>query len=129
MSFMSGPGVMTQPYGYDPGITVPQLPWVGGATPTPPMSPSQSTADNQGYYQGEYISGPFCFGLDKLICQSLPPTIRLGSDPRAVYPFGIDIPVRAFCGSLANLTCAVLVLLALLVLLSIGIVGLLNPFS
>lgn len=87
--------------------------------PPPPMELDPSTAPS-----GDYVSGPFCFGIDKAICQTLPQTIHIGPSSGMLKSAGFDIPVWGICGVLLNVTCGVLMTIILLTILGIAFYGL-----
>lgn len=123
------PPIVTYPGGpYTPGIN-PNAPppWVGGMVEIPPGSgpptDEQIRAQNMGS-PSPYDSGPFCFGLDKLICEQLPAKIHIGPEPRSIMgryvTSGFDIPVQGMCGVLLNTLCGVIVAIILLTLLGVA---------
>jgi hypothetical protein len=71
--------------------------------------------------------GPFCFGIDKLICSKLPPVVYLGGAPGSVMEqmMGrVGINVQQTCTALTNVICFMLVFIALLAILGIAFAGL-----
>jgi hypothetical protein len=115
VSFYSNASVETPPFIGLP----PVLPPAGGPSvlypgeaPTVPQMQAIPTP---------YIEGPYCFGIDNSICANLPETIQIGPNFA-----NAQIPIREVCKALTNTTCAIVVVLFLVVILGVALHGLLN---
>lgn len=107
------PPVVTSPM---PRIPAP----TGGDLPPTPEQEQAALADGR-----MYPAGPFCFGLDKVICEQLPRQIRIGAAENSMLP-GFWLPLWGFCGVLLNTLCGVLMAIIILTLLGIAFYGLLQ---
>lgn len=105
-----GPVSPPPPLG-DPGIN-PLPPFVGGSATIPAMPPADMPMPKD---CGTYNQGPFCFGIDKVICEKLPCELEF---------FGGTIPLWGACGVLLNTLCGVVMAIILLTLLGIAFYGL-----
>jgi hypothetical protein len=110
---------------YTPPFGIPQStpPFIGSGM-VAPMPPA-----DQPVGVCQELPGPFCFGLDTLICQSLPKTIHLGGAPSSLMERvvgGVDIPVQLSCCAVLNAICGLTIFVALTAILSIALVGLLR---
>jgi len=108
---------------YPPVTGVPMYPpWIMPPVMTE-MPPPEEAPAGLPEPAREYPAGPFCFGLDKVICEQLPRSIRIGGADDSYFP-GFDLPLWGFCGVLLNTLCGIMVAIILLTLLSIAFYGL-----
>lgn len=114
--FIGGPPVLPPVGGYGPSVLNP------GSGPTVPV-PQTVMPDSP------YVQGPYCFGIDVAICANLPEKLILvpakGIGTMNFIP-EVSIPAREICKSATNLTCAIVVIVFLVIILGVALQGLLN---
>jgi hypothetical protein len=102
--------------------TPPFFPPILGPVPGTPGSPSIIPAPQGGVTQAippppeVYSPGPYCFGIDKLLCEGL-----AGVLPGRI---GMTATYQDLCKAVTNLLCILLVLAALAGIIYLGVYGL-----
>lgn len=127
MSYPIGFG--TPPFIGGPPVLPPNLPGGPPSVLDPGTGPTVPNAPQIMQPPTPYEQGPYCFGLDKAICANLPKKLVIvpakGVGTLNFIP-EVSIPAQEICKTIANLTCAIVVILFLVVVFGVGLKGLLD---